>query len=507
MARLRKYGTGEHVQTLTPAVRIINRINNIRRWVNGFLFRFYKRVTATLVAHPERSFFSLIGVIFLFIIIGSVFNQPPKQKTQTPPPPLPVSVYNVGSSPKITLTATVEKSGVINLVAQSAGIIQSVYKNPGETVLRGDWLFWISTNYQGGTLPSVSRQIAQKNADFTQSNYAAQKDMIVRQRNLADLAKGQADKLRDITNQSLADTQAAISADQDILNTLNSQISSLETANTDHGNDALILQAKQGAAGILAGLTSLNSASRSAQYQAGNSNEPAQISQNQHDLTIEQLDVQDKSVDLNLELAKLNLQIAQIAESLMYPASPVTGIIERIHVKVGQNVNPGTVLATITGNTTTATAVITLPKSITDRISRIEKSTLHIGSQTYEVTPQYVSREATDGLLNTVLYAIPPDAVSGLTDGAGITVDVPVGSIDTNSVIPNIPLDALFQTQQDAYVFVTKSDGKSVTAQSRKVTPGTVYGDFVEIPRGLKDGDHIILDRSVIDGEKVKIKE
>jgi multidrug efflux pump subunit AcrA (membrane-fusion protein) len=492
---------------ISAPARILNFLLTFRKSFLAFLYRIYKKFTAILIHHPERSFFSLIGVLFILIIIGNLINRPPTIKSNPSVAPKIVTVYNVGSAPKINLIAKISKTGVINIVAQSGGIVQAIYKTEGDKVNRGDWIVWLSTNYQGGTLPTVTRQIAQKNLEFTETNYQTQKDMIVKQRDIADKVKGQTDALRNITNLSIADTEAAVSADQDVLNNLNSQIASLEAANTNHTNDTLILQAKQGIAGVLAGLSSLNTATRTAQYQGSSDNEPAKMAQTQHDLTIEQLDIQDKSIDLNREIARLNLLIAQISESLVYPTSPVTGTIERINVKIGDSVSPGTTIATITGDSITTQAEVSLPKEMADNVSRLEKSTLYINGKTLEIIPSYISHEATNGTLNTILYDIPDEFSKIVVNGSSITAEIPVGLVNTTSIIPYVPLDALFETQQEAYLFVVSTNGKNETiAQSRKVIPGQIYGDFVEIPKGLKNGDHIILDRSVIDGEKIKIK-
>ena len=94
-------------------------------------------------------------------------------------------------------------------------------------------------------------------------------------------------------------------------------------------------------------------------------------------------------------------------------------------------------------------------------------------------------------------------ASSSLTDQQYVTVDVPIGYANTNSVIPFIPIDAVYESQNESTVYLVEKN----KATARKVEVGQVYGEFVEIISGLKNGDKIILNRNVIAGDKVKVVE
>ena len=467
----------------------------------------YKKITATIIRYPERSFFGVLGALFLIIIIGSVITKPPAKPASTGTTPKQVAIYGIGQAPRIQITAHVETNGVVKIVAQTSGIVQTIYKKQGEQVGRGDWLFWLSTNYQGGTLPTVTRQIAQKNYDFAKDNYDAQKDMITKQRSLADSTQFMATDMRDITNNSIADTQNLINENQNIVDSLAAQITYLESTNVGGANDALIIQSKQGKAGAQAGINSLKVALANAQYQVNGDKAPTHLSTTQHDLTIAQLDLQQKSLDLNRELAKLNLQVAQISEALMYPASPVTGVVERVYVTPGQNVSSGTVLATITGDTVKSTVVALVTSETAKNISRIEKSKLTLGNKIIEVYPLYVSTQATDGGLHSVLFSIPSEDESLVTNNSSVLVELPIGSAQSTNAVPYIPLDAVYQTQDASYIYVAVPSGKSqFTVKSEKVTLGSVYGQYVEVIHGLSPNDQVITTRSVLEGDTVTVQ-
>ncbi|KKR91360.1 MAG: Efflux transporter, RND family, MFP subunit, partial [Candidatus Roizmanbacteria bacterium GW2011_GWA1_41_13] len=83
-----------------------------------------------------------------------------------------------------------------------------------------------------------------------------------------------------------------------------------------------------------------------------------------------------------------------------------------------------------------------------------------------------------------------------------VSISLPVGFADTNSIIPFIPLESVFQSQDESLVFVNESG----TARARKVTLGYVTGRFVEVTDGLQDEDVVLLDRTLIEGDRVTVK-
>ena len=237
-------------------------------------------------------------------------------------------------------------------------------------------------------------------------------------------------------------------------------------------------------------------------------------------MTLKQLDLQEKTLDMNLEIARLNVQIASILESLMYPASPFSGRVERIHVKVGQSVNPGDPIATIASNAGQVTVVALVSKDIVQSISKIEPSIITTGDESFEITPLHVSSEPTDGRLFAVVYLLPqlgPASQSmmlkggevsssatpagGSTDGQYVSVSMPVGFTDTNSIIPFIPLESVFQSEDESIVFVNENG----IARARKVDLGYVTGRFVEVTDGLGKDDIVLLDRTLIEGDGVEV--
>lgn len=464
-----------------------------------------KRAVAFIDQRPLLSFFGLLGFLFLLIVLSSFLRQPPAAEEATVAEPKAVSVYSSAEVPTMTFSAKIEKSGVINIYAQSPGIVQSIKLKEGSRVSRGGTLVGLSTNYQGGNVSSLSRQIAQKNFEFASENFDAQKEIIAKQRELALKGDIQADELRSINRQSLDDTRSLISLNEEILRRLDEQIAFLQATNVNGNNNASILGALQGKAGAQSGLTQLRSGLRMSEYQSSDSNTSAQMGDLSKDVAVKQLDLQEKSLTLAKDISEINLKLARVSESLMYPAAPCAGVVERIHVKIGQSVAPGTLIATIKADAGENSAMVFVNREVAQQISRSEPSKLVAGEKTLELLPRYISTEATEGSLYSVMYDIPREFGTALTNAELVKIQVPVGAKTLTHAGVTIPLDAVYQTQDKAYVSVVVQDGEELKAKTVEVELGAVSGASVEVRAGLKPEDKIITSRNVQDGDRVRV--
>lgn len=460
----------------------------------------WKKFLSILDARPLLSFFGFLGLLLVLVIIGSLLRKPAAIAEKKAPEPKLVESYGFGDSPKMTFSAKVEKSGVISIYAQAPGIVSKVNLTEGQKVGRGQTVVSLSSNYQGGNTASLSRQIAQKTFDSTVANFDLQKDMIAKQRDLAEKGNIQAEQMREISRKSLDDTRASISLNETIIASLDTQITTLQNTNVNGSNDAAILGAQQGKAGALAGLSQLRSALRLSEYSSDEEKTPAQMADVSKDLTLRQLDMQERGLVLSKDLSELSLKLARVGEGMMFPASPCGGTVERVHVKVGQNINPGTLIATIKADSGENSAVVLVPREIASKISRTEESEFMIAGKKVTLLPRFVSTEATDGNLYSVLYAIPPMYSSNLTNSGSLQVRIPMGS--KKIVIDNlsIPLDSVYQTTEKSYVYVVNGD----KAQVKEVELGEVSGSYVSIKSGLSASDKVVISRNVQEGDRVR---
>lgn len=480
------------------AKRLVGRFNFSNLAVKERL----RKVVVFVQRRPITSFLIALLALFLLIVLGNFLF---RQKTEEAPKKAgaqPVSVYTIGQTPTVKVQAQVQKDGVIVIMAQSPGVVQDIAVKEGDTVSRGTNLVSLSTNYQGGNAPSLQRQLAQVQYQNVKDTFETQKDIIKKQKTLAEKNANNQDQLRQISSQTLSDTNNLISINNTILNTINGMLSNLAATNSAGFNNSQIFQTQQLQVSYQGAVNQLNAQSRELSYTTNTGNPPAQISNLTKDIAIKQLDVQEKSLVLSKQIAQIQLNLAFINESLMLPASPCPGIVQKVNVTIGQQVNPGTPLITIYATSANVSAMALVPRNIAQSISRLESSNLSIGSHKFAAIPFFVSSQATDGQLYSIMYAIPDELQSKLTDQGFITVEIPIGHVDSNPIVPFIPIDAVFQTQDESLVYVVKKN----KAVSKKVTLGSVLGNNVEITSGLKDGDQIILNRNIIAGDKVKVE-
>lgn len=457
-------------------------------------------VKARVRRKPLLSFLVSLGMLFLLIALGNILSQPDKEEEKAEKVAKKVSVYSVGKAPILGFSAKVEKSGVIQIFAQASGIVATIHFVEGDSV-EEDWtLLSLSANYQGDNSAFIARQIAQNQYSLVSQTHAPQKEIIAKSREIAEKTDVSSDELRAISEQSVSESRSLINLNNEIISTLDKNLENYTATNSAGINDTLILSTKQIKSQFLAANNGLNTSLRLTEYQVDEDNPQARLSNLQKEITLKQLEIQEKTLALNLEISRLQLRLAQMTESLMYPAAPVAARVERVHAAIGQLVNPGTLLFTLSAIDPEVTAEILVPREIAQSISRVESSTLYIDGKTFKTIPRYISSEATNGQQYSVLYSIPQEYWSQLTNKGYISVDVPIGLPNTSSTVPFIPIDSVYQTQDEAYIFVAK-EGK---ARSKIVSLGVVYGRFVEVLSGLAEGDAIIVDRNVLAGDEIE---
>lgn len=459
----------------------------------------YKNTTSFIKRRPLGSFFIALGLLLVVIIIGHALNQP-KTQLSVPPAVKPVKLYSIGSVPRATFQAKIEKAGVIKIVAQAGGIVQSIAVDDGSKVSKGKTIITLASNYQGGSAPAISAQIANTQYQNVLDTYSQQQDVINKQKDIANSTFNNYTEQQNIASQSANNTNSLINANQTVLNTLNSQLTTDQTSNPTATQPTIT--ADESAVNTLQGAqNTLRAALAQLQQQTDTGKPPGQLATQTRDLTLQQLAIQEKALSLNKEVTGLQAQLAQVNADTMLPASPVDGVVERVFVRVGQQVSPGTELAVITAKEDSAQtiAVVNVPQEIAQDISKLETSNLYLNGRSYQVRPYYISTDATDGLLYSVFYTVPSDKTNLVTDGQYVNVDIPIGSINSGATIPFVPIDAVYQTQDSNYLLLDNNG----TVVSKKVTLGNVFGSFVEVTSGLQSGDQVITDRNVIAGDKV----
>jgi multidrug efflux pump subunit AcrA (membrane-fusion protein) len=470
--------------------RIFEKVKQQRFYI--FVKNNLKKLEKLALMRPFVSLFVVLAILLVVIAFNSYLGKP--QVDEKPPEKIKqVSIYSVGESPRIQASAKVEESNVITVIAQAGGIVQSVSVKPGQRVGARRQIIGLSSNYYGGSAATIQRQLAQVQNKNVIETFDAQKDSINKQKDLANLKVDNADELRKITEKSIGETRDLLELNETMLAEVNAD---LETATVSATISGLNAQKAQ----LLAGMNQIKSGLRQAEYQGDKDNPPFQLAVTGKDATLKQLALQEKSLEMSKEISDLQLKLARVQEATMYPATPFAGIVERVFVKKGQSVSKGTPLATIKADRGSTQLIALVSQNIAAKVNITEPTYVTIAGQRVEIYPDYVSTVGTDSSLYSVVYSLESQYQNKLNHNTHVSVSIPVGSKDTNSIIPFLPLEAVHQSELESTVFVLV-EGQ---VESQLVELGTVSGRFVEIKAGLSNATKVILNKDVIEGQKVE---
>ncbi len=457
----------------------------------------FKKVLLFIQKKPFTAFFAVLGVLFVLMIIGNLLFSPKATPQQNLSAAKQVQIYKLGSAPQVSYQGKVEKSGVIQIVAQVHGIVNSINVSEGQQVYAGTNILSLSTNYQGGNALTIAAQLAQTQYQNTKDTFDQQKDLIQKQKDLTNKNKDNATAMQNIASASATESANLVTFNQSIIDSLNQTLSNIPASDT-----ATILQTKAQISQFQSANAQLDASVRNLQLQGAGDQPPTELASMQHDIAIEQLDIQEKTLNMSLEISRLQYNLALVNEANMYPSSPFAGVVDRILVHVGDDVSSGDILANISGSTQHVEIVVNAPQNIAKNVLRIEPSVLTIGDSSVEMIPSYVSQDATNGTLYSIIYQLDDKLASKLTNAAYVNVNIPIGTGDTSNEVPFIPLDAVVQTQEEAFVYVVD---KKMIAQVKKISLGQIQGRFVEVLSGLPNESQVILNRNVIEGDKVQV--
>lgn len=461
----------------------------------------FKRINQFIQKRPLLSFFSVLIVLFGLILAGN-FLTPKKPEITKAEVVKEVAVYQLGSVPKISLQAKVDKSGVINVVALAPGVVSTINVTEGQQVQKGANLVNFSTNYSGGNAANLQLAVAAKQNQIVKDTYQIQKELIKQNREIVHNSLENVEGLREISSNSLSGIRGNLTLNQSIIDQIDSNIRELQANNPGGVNDQTILQSRQMKSQFEAANLGLRNQLNTVEFSTKSDGPVVQLSELQKDIALKQLDIQEKTLDLTKDISSLQVALAAVNAEMLHPTAPFGGTVDKIFVKVGEAVNPGTPLLIISGNNQRSSVVALVPENIAKNVSKLEEATLKINGANLKVQPAHISQDATDGVLYSVIFNLPDEMSSSLTLGNYVLLELPVGLLSSGNTTPYVPLDSVFQGSDMSYVFVVQGD----KAESRKVELGSVFGRFVEVNKGLNSGDRVILNRNVIAGDKVKLQ-
>lgn len=437
----------------------------------------FKKAKQFIRKHPNAAFFSLLAIFLVILFAGKALNgtEAPIEETVVPKK---VDIYELSENPQIIVSAEVENSSVKDIQSTAGGFIKSLSAKEGDTVWIGKNLATISTTLNGENAATLQKQIASAQYENQKDTFDAQKEVIAKNRDLAEKMDANSDELRNITNQSLSDTHELIDLNEQILNSI---------PDTPENASAI--------AGQKAALSQLRATLRANEYQAASDKPAADLSNIQRELSLKQLEVQEKSLVLGLEISRLQLSLAAASEAAYFPTSTVSGVVEKVHVEKDSPVSPNQVLFTIRSNDKSSKITSKIPESIAKIINKNIESEIIFNDQVIKAKPTYISSAPVDGNLYEVIFSLKEEVL--IRTGSFVKVSIPLNITESQSTY--IPLDALHITQTDSVVYVVEA-GK---AREKVVSTGKIAGSFIEITSGLSKEESIILSRNVISGDEI----
>lgn len=468
--------------------------------------KLFSPVIALIRRFPLGSFLTVLALLVGLIFISNQIGKPTEETATEEPIVKQVSTYrvsgNVAEPVYVTVQAKVESNGSLRVLAQQAGVVQKVHIDEGEKVQKGGSVVTLSSTYNGSSAPALQRQLAQTQYNTAVETYDIQKSLIATQRQVAETQSDNAAQLREIAQTSVTDVEGLTSYNVDIKNRL---LASLEVLEQDpQSNAALITQTRSQIAQIESGLLQLRAQYRQNELQAQASAPPAELSRLGKEATLQQLQLQERTLETTKQAALLQLKLAQLQEASLSPTAPKAAVVERVYVREGQTVTPGMPLYQLRyeGNPAPVKLVAAMSGELAKRVLKTEKVAIAQKAVAVDVDSYYVSQDATDG----VLYSLTAYADGQqLMNGSFVTINVPVQPNIEGTIL--LPVDITYQSQNGAYVYVLGTDetGNSI-ASVRQIELGQVVGSFVEVLSGLEGDVQVITDRTVLEGDRVEIK-
>ncbi|MDQ5900966.1 MAG: hypothetical protein QG600_544, partial [Patescibacteria group bacterium] len=191
------------------------RVRKIRQ--NILASKRYKKSVTFVQKRPFLAFFASLGLLLLILIAGSVVSNLGKKEVKAVENVKTVQTLAIGQTPSVKLQAQIEKKGIIQIVAQTPGVVDTIHTKEGQTLQAGQKIVSLSTNYQGGNAASLQRQLAGAQAKNAYDTYDTQKELLKKQREVAEKSSANSEELRKISRDSAGDTAGLLRLNEEIL--------------------------------------------------------------------------------------------------------------------------------------------------------------------------------------------------------------------------------------------------------------------------------------------------
>jgi membrane fusion protein, multidrug efflux system len=201
----------------------------------------------------------------------------------------------------------------------------------------------------------------------------------------------------------------------------------------------------------------------------------------------------------------LEKQIASLQEQseMTRIKAPITGTIDEIHVKVGENIAPGMPAARVV-NSNDLKLVASISEAYISDVKKGNKVIIIVPELKKEIigTVAFVSKNI-DAMSRTFNVEVNLKSQPELRPNMTATVKVVFTTAEDAIVVP---INVIQTLNNEKIVYVAEPKGKQIVARKRKVTVDGVYNNQAQV-QGLKGGDQLITFgyQGLNDGEVIKI--
>jgi RND family efflux transporter MFP subunit len=144
-----------------------------------------QKLLSWLKQRPTLSFFILLGLLFGIIVLSSLSRNPEEIATLKTKESKTSTVFSVQEAGFVMATAQIKKTDVIDVVALTNGMVKSVHVRVGQKVSSGTPLVHITNDY-GTESGRLAAQKADQYAHFSDRVYSLQKDILEREKRIAE---------------------------------------------------------------------------------------------------------------------------------------------------------------------------------------------------------------------------------------------------------------------------------------------------------------------------------
>ncbi|HZH65065.1 MAG TPA: efflux RND transporter periplasmic adaptor subunit [Flavisolibacter sp.] len=193
-----------------------------------------------------------------------------------------------------------------------------------------------------------------------------------------------------------------------------------------------------------------------------------------------------------VETFRKNIDIIQRQAALMTVTAPMSGVAEKVDVRVGETFTGVTAIGPQISIVNTGNLKITalVPENYLGRVG--VGTTLEVelpGSQKKLTTKVSVAGKIIDPTSRSFQIEAPVPSDPSLKPNQIAIVRIRDYSA-ANAI--TIPLNVLQNDEQGKYVIVATKEGTKTVARKRRVVVGELYGERLEIKSGVQSGDMIV---------------